>query len=134
MHHTMKTSLLTLSFLLAAAVPGMSATVPFPDVPATKQQAKAEGKPALILWYGSDWVPQVESLCQDWAKLSACSDMPVVFGQYDEKTGLDGELRKKTLPLERYNLPTAVLLAPDGAFMATFPPAVTRDTAHLLRT
>ncbi len=127
----MKTSLLTLSFLLAAAVPGMSATVPFPDVPATKQQAKAEGKPALILWYGSDWVPQVESLCQDWAKLSACSDMPVVFGQYDEKTGLDGELRKKTLPLERYNLPTAVLLAPDGAFMATFPPAVTRDTATL---
>ena len=126
----MKTSLLTLSFLLAAAMPGPAAGVSFPDVPAVLQQAKAQGKPALVLWYGSDWVPQVETLCQDWSALAA-SGMPVVFGQFDEKTGLDGELRKKTLPLERYNLPTAVLLAPDGSFMATFPPSVTRDTASL---
>lgn len=126
----MKTSLLTLSFLVAVALPGLSATVSFPEVPAALQLAKDEGKPALILWYGSDWVPQVDSLCQDWTALSA-SDTPVVFGQFDEKTGLDGEVRKKTLPLERYNIPTAVLLAPDGSFMATFPPAVTRDTATL---
>lgn len=126
----MKTSLLTLSFLLAAAMLGGAATVPFPEVPAALQQAKAEGKPALILWYGSDWVPQVETLCRDWTALSS-SESSVVFGQFDEKTGLDGEVRKKMLPLERYNIPTSVLLAPDGSFMATFPPAVTRDTARL---
>lgn len=126
----MKTSLLTLAFLFSAALPGMSATVPFPEVPAALQQAKAEGKPALILWYGSDWVYRVEDLCQDWVALSA-SGMPVVFGQFDEKTGLPGDVRKKTLPLERYNIPTAVLLAPDGSFMATFPPSVTRDTDTL---
>ncbi|MBQ4614800.1 MAG: hypothetical protein IJB31_07745 [Akkermansia sp.] len=128
----MKTSFLTLSFLLGFALPGLSATVPFPEVPAALQQAKEQGKPALILWYGSDWVPQVDKLCNDWKALSS-SGMPVVLGQFDEKTGLDGEVRKKTLPLERYNIPTAVLLAPDGSFMATFPPEVTRDTATLKR-
>ena len=126
----MKQTLLTLSLLTLAVMPGMAATVNFPDVPQAKQKAKDKGKPALILWYGSDWLHDAGILCRDWSAL-AKSDLPVVFGQFDEKTGLDGEIRKKILPLERYNLPTSVLLAPDGTFMATFGPTVTRDTELL---
>lgn len=126
----MKMSFLTFSLLLGALLPVGAATVAFPEVPEAVEQAGKQGKPALILWYGSDWVPQVDVLCQHWASLAE-SDLPVVFGQFDEKTGLDGEVRKKTLPLERYNIPTAVLLAPDGTFMATFAPEITRDTAKL---
>lgn len=126
----MKSTLFTLSLLLCAAVPSMAASVPFPHVPAAKQQAKEQGKPALILWYGSDWTPGVDKLCKDWATL-ASAGLPVVLGQFDEKLGLDGEVRKKTLPLERYNLPTAVLLDSNGSFMATYSPEETRDVALL---
>lgn len=121
----MKYTFLSLA-LLAASGFSPAATVPFPDVPAAKEQAQAQQKPALILWYGSDWLPQVSQLCNSWQKLSR-GDLPVVFGQFDEKLGLKDRLSNKTMPLEQYNLPVAVLLAPDGTFMACYSGALVRE-------
>lgn len=126
----MKKTLLSLALLAGAACAGLSATVPFPDVPTAKEQAKAAGKPALILWYGSDWMSQADTLCKDWETLSR-SGLPVVFGQFDERLGLDNNVRTKILPLEEFNLPAAVLLTPDGTFMADFSGPEARDTKKL---
>lgn len=129
----MKRTLLTWSLALgAAALPTMAATVPFPDVEAAKQQAKAERKPALILWYGSDWTYGVEAFCADWQKQAGISP-EVVFGQFDEHTGLPENVRKKTLPIEHYNLPVLVLLAPDGSFMAGFSGKQAYDPAGVMK-
>lgn len=125
----MKYTFLSLALLSAVGLT-LADTVPFPDVPTAKEQALAQQKPALILWYGSDWMPRVKQLCRSWQKLSQ-GDLPVVFGQFDEKLGLKDRLSNKTMPLERYNLPAAVLLAPDGTFMACYSEALVREPAKL---
>lgn len=119
----MKKTLLTVSLMLAALAPAVqAASVSFPDVVKAKETAKSQGKPALILWYGSDWMQDSAGLVKEWNALCK-QDIPVVFGQFDDKTGQTSDARRKTmgeLKMEGYNLPMAVLLAPDGTFVACY--------------
>lgn len=94
-----------------------AAPLDFPEVPAAKEQAAKSGKPAIIIWYGSDWQVGVEDFCRDWRRQESRYDNQFIFGQFDDKTGLDGDVRKKMLPIEHFNLPAVVLLAPDGSYM-----------------
>ncbi len=122
-HLTMKTYLLTLSLALGLLPLASAATVPFPDVPAAKEQAKAAGKPTLILWHGSDWMEESAKLCSEWQKLASSAEepLPVIFGQFDEKVGTTDETRNKVaMPFPEYDLPVAVLFAPDGTYMASY--------------
>ncbi len=125
----MKNTLLTIALLPSVALACAAATVSFPDVAAAKEQAKSSNKPALILWYGSDWMPGVDALCNSWEEFSR-SGLPVVFGQFNEHLGFKGN-RNKVLPVEHYNLPAAVLLAPDGTFMAEFAGAEAKSPQKL---
>ena len=132
----MKHAILSLSLLLAAASYAPAAAVPFPDVPAAKEQAQAQQKPALILWYGSDWLPGSESLCREWKHLENMlkegGTSPVILGQFDEKLGMKDRLSNKTMPLEQYNLPVAVLLAPDGTLVACYSGELARHAEALV--
>ncbi len=119
----MKTYLITLSLAMGMLPLASAATVPFPDVPAAKAQAKEAGKPTLVLWHGSDWMEESARLCSEWQKLATANDMPlpVIFAQFDEKVGTKDETRNKVaMPVSEFNLPVAVLLAPDGTYMATY--------------
>lgn len=94
----------------------------FPDNKEARAQAKAENKPALILWHGSDWLRNTEELAAEWNKL-ATMKLPVVLGQIDERCGAVRELseREKLLPTGAFmNLPVAVLLAPDDTLLAVY--------------
>ncbi len=116
----MKNVLLTSLLAPLAALTVQAATLPFPDVAAAKEQAAASGKPALIVWYGSDWQHGVDAFCKKWQKLAASNSSTYIFGQFDDKTGLEGGIRNKALPIEHFNLPAVILLAPDGSFMAEY--------------
>ncbi len=119
----MKTPLFTLSLALGLLPLTHAATVPFPDVPAAREQAKAAGKPTLILWHGSDWMEESAQLCSEWEKLATDTKapLPVLFAQYDEQVGTTEETRKKVnMPLQEFDLPVAVLLAPDGTYVASY--------------
>ncbi len=117
----MKTSLISFLMALGLLSSDSATTVSFPEVPAAKEQAKAEGKPTLVLWYGSDWMSNAADLCTAWQKLAEDSKLPVIFAQYDEKVGTTDETRKKVaMPFPEYNLPVAVLFAPDGTYMASY--------------
>ncbi len=119
----MKTYLLTLLLALGLLPLAQATTVSFPEVPAAKEQAAAAGKPALILWHGSDWMEESATLCNEWQKLASATEnpLPVIFGQFDEKVGTTDETRKLVnMPFPEYNLPVAVLFAPDGTYMASY--------------
>lgn len=121
-------------FALAALLllPAVSqAAAPLPDVPAAKEQAKTADKPLLVLWHGSDWLYDDAAVLKAFEQVRE-SGLPVVFGQFDDLTGLPNEQREKTLPVgAQFSLPLAVLLAPDGTFVAKYPAAVVRDPAAL---
>lgn len=94
----------------------------FPDNLEARAQAKAEGRPSLILWYGSDWLPNAGTVVAEWNKLEK-KGLPVVLGQIDERVGTIPTLeeRGKLLPVgEFHNLPVAVLLAPDETLLAVY--------------
>lgn len=113
---------MVISPVLAAALP---------DVPAAKEQAKSADKPLLILWHGSDWLYDDADVVAKFDSLQA-GGLPVVFGQFDDKTGQPNDVREKTLPLgAQFSVPLAVLLAPDGTFVAKYPAEVVRDPAAL---
>ncbi len=119
----MKTSLLTLALALGLLPLATAATLSFPDVPTAKEQAKSAGKPTLVLWHGSDWIRESSALCREWQKLASATDMPlpVIFAQFDEKTGTtDEERNRAAMAVQEFNLPVAHLYAPDGTFMATY--------------
>ncbi len=97
-----------------------AATLSFPEVPAAKEQAAKEGKPCLVVWYGSDWQPKVSAFCKAWEAVAKEHAATFVFGQFDDKTGLNIDVRKKVLPIEHYNLPAVVLMASNGIFMAEY--------------
>lgn len=87
-----------------------------------RAKAKAENKPALILWYGSDWMPHSGKLVNQWNKLKK-KRLPVVIGQINETVGqkLDIYQREKLLPVGAFmNLPVAVLLAPDETLLGIY--------------
>ena len=116
----MKNRLLSALLLPVAAMAVQAATLPFPDVSTARQQAAQTGKPALIIWYGSDWQPNVEAFCNDWKQLASRHGKSYIFGQFDDHMGLDGKIRQQALPIEHFNLPAVILLAPDGSFMAEY--------------
>ncbi|MBE6417945.1 MAG: hypothetical protein E7033_05710 [Akkermansiaceae bacterium] len=116
----MKHILLATMLLPGAVMVSQAATLSFPEVPAAKEQAAKEGKPCLVVWYGSDWQPKVREFCKNWEAIAKEHSATFVFGQFDDKTGLKVDVRKKVLPIEHYNLPAVVLLAPDGTFMAEY--------------
>ncbi len=94
-----------------------------PDTSAAREQAKAEGKPFLIIWHGSDWLGNSNAIRQTWHDISTSTSdpLPVVFGQFDEVDKLpDEERQKANIPLTEYNLPLAVLFTADGTFMASY--------------
>lgn len=116
----MKHMILASALLPGAVMVCQAATLSFPEVPAAKEQAAKEGKPCLVVWYGSDWQPGVAAFCKAWEKVAAEHKDSFVFGQFNDKTGLKTDVRKKVLPIEHYNIPAVVLMAPDGTFMAEF--------------
>lgn len=133
---------ITFSLLLAALAPAFAATVSFPDFQQAKQQAKTDNKPVLILWYGSDWMQDCASVVQAWEKFAGNGKLPVIFAQFNDKTGQTSDERRKCqneIGIEEYDLPAAVLLAPDGTLMATWngkdvrkPEGLAKDVAALV--
>jgi len=116
----MKHMLLSTMLLPGAVMVSQAATLSFPEVPAAKEQAAKEGKPCLVVWYGSDWQADSRAFCKAWENVAKEHATTFVFGQFDDKTGLKVDVRKKVLPIEHYNLPAVVLLAPNGTFMAEY--------------
>lgn len=116
----MKHILLSTLLVPGTIMISQATTLSFPDVPTAKEQAFKSGKPCLVVWYGSDWQPDVASFCKRWETIADQRKDSFVFAQFDDKTGLNVDVRKKVLPIEHYNLPAVVLLAPDGTFMAEF--------------
>ena len=112
----MKNILLTSLLLPLAALSMQAATLTYPDVDDAKVQAAQATKPALIVWYGSDWQPGVDAFVKDWQAAGAKYGAKIVFGQFDEKLGQKRD-RNKVLPIEHFDLPAVVLLAPNGSFM-----------------
>lgn len=126
----MKKTLIATALAFGMLSLAQAAPLSFPDVAATKAAAKEQNMPALVIWHGSDWLPGAGNLCAEWNKLSAAG-LPVILGQYDDCLGQEGGVRSKMLPIECYNLPTAVLLAPDGSYMASFSPDIAKNAAAL---
>lgn len=94
----------------------------FPENQEARAQAKAENRPCLVLWYGSDWHPEAKAIAAEWNKLAAMG-LPLVFGQIDERLGTIPDLsqRSNMLPVgEFHDLPVAVLLAPDDTLLGIY--------------
>ncbi len=128
----MKASLLTLSLAMGLLLPATAATVKFPDAPAAREKAKADNKPILLLWYGSNWMNKTAELCQTWDSLATKANLPVIFAQFDEKTGLTEEDRKKAdMPTQEYNLPIALLFTPDGTMVARYTGKMVRSAKDM---
>ena len=96
--------------------------LPFPENLEARAQAKAEGRPSLIVWYGSDWLPNAGKVVKEWTKLQQ-KNLPVVLGQIDERVGTVPNLhdRDKLTPYGAFmNLPVAVLMAPDETLLGIY--------------
>lgn len=94
----------------------------FPENLQARAKAKESGRPCLILWYGSDWMPYSAKLAAQWSKLSK-KGLPVVFGQINEKVGTvpDFYERGRLLPIGEFNaLPVAVLMGPDETLLGVY--------------
>ncbi len=128
----MKNLILSALLVPAAAVAVQAATLSFPDVATAKEQAAATGKPALIVWYGPDWQPGVADFCKSWEQLAKQYAGTYVFGQFADKLGQDGSVRNKALPIEHFNIPAVVLLAPDGSYMAELSGPIVREPGREL--
>ena len=94
----------------------------FPENLEARAKAKAENRPALIIWYGSDWSPNAGRVVKEWTELGK-KNLPVVIGQIDERVGTVPDLhdRDKLTPFGPFwNLPVAVLMAPDETLLAIY--------------
>ena len=94
----------------------------FPDNLEARAKAKAEGRPCLIVWHGSDWLPNAGKVVKEWTKLQQ-KNLPVVLGQIDERVGAIPTLdeRKKLIPYGEFmNLPVALLMAPDESLLGIY--------------
>ena len=99
-----------------------SSPLPFLENREARAKAKAEGRPSLIVWYGSDWLPNAGKVVKEWTKLEQ-KNLPVVLGQIDERVGAIPTLdeRKKLIPYGEFmNLPVALLMAPDETLLAIY--------------
>lgn len=115
-------------FMALTALGALSApaALNLPDVPAAQQQAKAAGKPVLILWYGADWQPDAAAIEAQWTQLAEAG-LPVVLGKHNDALGVEWSERQRALPVSTYNTPMGVLLTHDGMLIATYPGKVVRD-------
>lgn len=98
-----------------------------------RARARAEGRPSLILWYGSDWMPDAGRLVAEWNKLEK-KNLPVVLGQIDERVGTVPELnqRENLLPIGAFmNLPVAVLMAPDETLLGIYTGKTVKSAAAM---
>ena len=98
-----------------------------------RSKAKAEGRPSLIIWYGSDWMPDAGKIVKEWNKLEK-KNLPLVLGQIDEQVGAVPELskREKLLPVGAFfDLPVAVLLAPDDTLLAIYTGKTVKSAAAM---
>ena len=94
----------------------------YPENMEARAQAKAENRPSLIIWYGSDWLPNAGKIVKEWTELGK-KNLPVVIGQIDERVGTVPDLheREKLTPFGAFtNLPVAVLMAPDETLLAIY--------------
>ncbi len=99
-----------------------AALLPLPEA---QKKAEAEGKPIVLLWSGSDWMPGAAALHQRWEALSNSHKAPVVWSLFDETTKTTPEeLKAAGLPVEVWNLPTVLVMTPQKKLVAQFPPAV----------
>lgn len=117
----MKKSLFTLLVLMSSfAVVEAANTCTLPTVPETKEQAKTQKKPIIILRHGSDWLHDDARICSKWKTLISKPEFAgkAIFGQFDDITGQKGDERQKILPVECFNMPEVVIMAPDGTLMA----------------
>ena len=99
-----------------------SSPLPFPENLEARAKARAEGRPSLIVWYGSDWLPNAGKVVKEWTKLEQ-KNLPVVLGQIDERVGTVPTLdeRKKLIPYGEFmNFPIALLMAPDETLLAIY--------------
>ena len=99
-----------------------SSPLPFPENLEARAKARAEGRPCLIVWYGSDWLPNAGKVVKEWTKLEQ-KNLPVVLGQIDERVGTVPTLdeRKKLIPYGEFmNFPIALLMAPDETLLAIY--------------
>lgn len=120
----MKNALIASSLFLCTPIV-MAAMLPYPEVEEALKQAETTNKPALILWYGSDWTYQVKKLCRTWSRLGSLKSQ-VVLGHFDSPTGGNKNPR---LPIRSHSLPIAVMVAPDGTLMRLLPEALVRSEA-----
>lgn len=98
------------------------AAINLPTVEQAKETAKQKGKPALILWHGSDWLPKATTDKLELAFNELRAAQPdVVLGQYDDTLGQERGARQKVLPVTEYDLPAAVMIAADGTYITTLP-------------
>ena len=113
---------------LAALLPAALAALSFPEAAAAKEQAKAENKPALILWYGPERQCDAPAIETAWNKVAA-DGLPVVLGQVNDRLGQKWSEREKVLGVNPYNAPLGFLYAPDGTFIACYERPVAKDAA-----
>ncbi len=94
----------------------------FPDAGDAREQAKADNKPFLIIWHATDWMNNGNAVRNAWIELSTAGEpLPVIFGQFDEQVGTTEDVRKKAaMPFSCFNLPIAILFAPDGTFVSSY--------------
>ena len=129
----MKSHLFTLTLALGMLSFATAATVPFPAIQEAREQAKSEDKAILVLWHGSDWVHKSSELCTAWKGMPK-EKLPVILAQFDEKTGLTEDDRKKAdMPTTEHNLPVALLLTPDGTLLARYTGEVVHSTKDLAK-
>lgn len=117
----MKKSLFTLLVLMSSfAVADAANSCKLPTVPEAKEQAKTQNQPIVILRHGSDWLHDDAGVCRKWQKIIDQKELSgkAIYGQFDDVTGQTGDERKKILPVECFNMPEAVIMAPDGTLMA----------------
>ncbi len=106
-----------------------------PDVTNVREQAKAEDKPFLIIWHGSDWMADEDTVRRVWHELTTDkTPLPVIFGQFDERDNTPEEVRTAAaMPIGGFNLPIAALFAPDGTFIASYSGKTVRSADSLTK-
>lgn len=123
----MKTHFLTLLFLICAAGSPLLAanTCDLPTYAEAREQAKQTGKALIILRHGSQWLHDDARICSKWDKITKEDSLKgALFCQFDDVLGQ--KERNKALPLECWNVPEVLVLAPDGTFMARLSTKIVR--------
>lgn len=123
MKHIFTTTAFLLGGMLVQASP-----LPFGTVEQTKELMKQQQKPGVVLWHWTKDIGKDGEITEATWKQVAQAELPVVLGQFDESVPLEKGNRSNILPVEMFNLPVAVVMAPDGTFMACIERADAMDS------